>query len=213
MFGVTTPCVTVARERLEELGYEVVVFHQVGLGGQSLEEVVKAGGVAGVLDVTTGGLVDEIGGGIWPEGPERVETAGRLGRPADRLARRARLRHDRPAGATARPVRRTNALHPRQRACRDAAHAGGESAGRGCPRAQAERRHRAHRAVRAAARSLAALDQGAVLADAEADEALFSGLRELVDEARVEVHEVDAEINDPQFALAMANRLHELIAG
>ena len=55
--------------------------------------------------------------------------------------------------------------------------------------------------------------EGAVLADAEADEALFSGLRELVDDARVEVHEVDAEINDPQFALAMAERLHELIAG
>ena len=52
-----------------------------------------------------------------------------------------------------------------------------------------------------------------MLADAEADEALFSGLRELVDEARVEVHELDAEINDPQFALAMAERLHELIAG
>src|SRR5436190_23826760 len=27
MFGVTTPCVTRARERLEELGYEVLVFH------------------------------------------------------------------------------------------------------------------------------------------------------------------------------------------
>ena len=25
------------------------------------------------------------------------------------------------------------------------------------------------------------------------------------------MHEVDAEINDPQFALAMAERLHELI--
>ena len=28
MFGVTTPCVTAARERLEELGYEVLVFHR-----------------------------------------------------------------------------------------------------------------------------------------------------------------------------------------
>jgi hypothetical protein len=25
------------------------------------------------------------------------------------------------------------------------------------------------------------------------------------------VHEVDADVNDPAFALAMANRLHELI--
>ncbi len=37
MFGVTTPCVTSARERLEELGYEVLVFHATGAGGQSME--------------------------------------------------------------------------------------------------------------------------------------------------------------------------------
>ena len=42
-------------------------------------------------------------------------------------------------------------------------------------------------------------------------EALFSTLRELVDTSKVEVHEVDADVNDPAFALAMANRLHELI--
>ena len=54
--------------------------------------------------------------------------------------------------------------------------------------------------------------EGQVLADAEADDALFSTLRDLVDHSKVEVHEVDAELNDPQFALAMANRLHELIA-
>ena len=47
--------------------------------------------------------------------------------------------------------------------------------------------------------------------DPEADEALFSTLREHVDASKVEVHEVDADVNDPQFALAMANRLHELI--
>ena len=53
--------------------------------------------------------------------------------------------------------------------------------------------------------------EGQVFHDAEADEALFSTLRELVDTSKVEVHEVDADVNDPEFALAMANRLHELI--
>ncbi len=32
MFGVTTPCVTRARARLEALGYEVLVFHATGSG-------------------------------------------------------------------------------------------------------------------------------------------------------------------------------------
>ncbi|HST25119.1 MAG TPA: Tm-1-like ATP-binding domain-containing protein, partial [Gaiellaceae bacterium] len=43
MFGVTTPAVTRARERLEELGYEVLVFHQTVTGGESMEELMRAG--------------------------------------------------------------------------------------------------------------------------------------------------------------------------
>ncbi|HEY4386725.1 MAG TPA: Tm-1-like ATP-binding domain-containing protein, partial [Ktedonobacteraceae bacterium] len=35
MFGVTTPCVTEARKYLEQHGYEVLVFHATGAGGQS----------------------------------------------------------------------------------------------------------------------------------------------------------------------------------
>ncbi len=47
MFGVTTPCVTTARERLEELGYEVLVFHATGTGGQSMEALAKGGFISG----------------------------------------------------------------------------------------------------------------------------------------------------------------------
>ena len=38
MWGVTTPCVTRAREHLETLAYDVLVFHQTGTGGGSMEE-------------------------------------------------------------------------------------------------------------------------------------------------------------------------------
>ena len=55
--------------------------------------------------------------------------------------------------------------------------------------------------------------EGQVLHDPEADEALFATLRELIDTSNVEVHEVDADVNDPGFALAMAERLHELVTG
>ena len=36
MFGVTTPCVQHARQILEEAGYEVLVFHATGTGGQAM---------------------------------------------------------------------------------------------------------------------------------------------------------------------------------
>ena len=52
--------------------------------------------------------------------------------------------------------------------------------------------------------------EGQPFHDEAADEALLAGLHETLG-PNVEVHELDAEINDPSFADAMANRLHELI--
>ena len=79
MFGVTTPSVTRARERLEELGYEVLVFHATGTGGQSMEALARGGYLAGVLDITTTELADELVGGVLSAGPDRLEAAGELG--------------------------------------------------------------------------------------------------------------------------------------
>ena len=81
MFGVTTPCVTKAREILEEAGYEVLVFHATGTGGRAMEDLVKAGFIVGVLDVTTTELADELVGGVLSAGPERLEAAGNQGIP------------------------------------------------------------------------------------------------------------------------------------
>jgi uncharacterized protein (UPF0261 family) len=61
-------------------------------------------------------------------------------------------------------------------------------------------------------RGVSAIDvDGQPFRDAEADEALFAALREGLDPAQVEVHELEADVNDPAFATAMADRLHELI--
>ena len=81
MFGVTTPCVTKAREILEDAGYEVLVFHATGTGGQAMEDLVKGGFLAGVLDATTTELADELVGGILSAGPDRLEAAGQSGLP------------------------------------------------------------------------------------------------------------------------------------
>jgi uncharacterized protein (UPF0261 family) len=81
MFGVTTPCVTLAREILEAKGYEVLVFHATGAGGRSMEALMKAGFITGCLDVTTTELADEVAGGTLSAGPERLDMAGSLGLP------------------------------------------------------------------------------------------------------------------------------------
>ncbi len=81
MFGVTTPCVTAARRILEERGYEVLVFHATGTGGQAMEQLIEDGAFQAVLDVTTTELADELVGGVMSAGPHRLEAAGRKGIP------------------------------------------------------------------------------------------------------------------------------------
>lgn len=81
MFGVTTPCVEAARKVLEAAGYEVLVFHATGTGGRTMEGLIRDGLIAGVLDITTTELADELAGGILTAGPERLTAAGRGGIP------------------------------------------------------------------------------------------------------------------------------------
>lgn len=81
MFGVTTPCVTHAKEVLEQSGYEVLVFHAVGSGGKTMENLIRGGYVEGVLDITTTELCDELVGGILSAGPDRLNAAGEAGIP------------------------------------------------------------------------------------------------------------------------------------
>lgn len=81
MFGVTTPCVTTARQRLEAAGYDVVVFHATGSGGRAMEGLIADGYFRAVLDVTTTEWADEVVGGVLSAGPERLGAAGRAGIP------------------------------------------------------------------------------------------------------------------------------------
>jgi len=81
MFGVTTRGGTLARRFLEEAGCEVIVFHANGTGGKTMEDLIRQGVFAGVLDWTTSEVTDEIAGGICTAGPDRLEAAGAMGIP------------------------------------------------------------------------------------------------------------------------------------
>jgi uncharacterized protein (UPF0261 family) len=81
MFGVTTPCVERARQTLEDAGYEVLVFHATGNGGQAMESLIADGLIAGVLDITTTELADEHVGGYLSAGPDRLTAASDAGVP------------------------------------------------------------------------------------------------------------------------------------
>ena len=82
MFGNTTKCIDAAIPLLEAAGYEVLVFHATGTGGRAMESLIASGLVAGVLDITTTELADELVGGVLSAGPERLDAAARHGVPA-----------------------------------------------------------------------------------------------------------------------------------
>lgn len=81
MFGNTTPCVDRARAALEAAGFEVLVFHATGTGGETMEGLIRDRLVAGVLDLTTTEWADEIAGGILSAGPTRLDAAAAAGVP------------------------------------------------------------------------------------------------------------------------------------
>jgi len=76
MFGVTTPCVQAVSQLL---GPEVdcLVFHATGVGGQSMEKLADSHLLAGVIDVTTTEVADELMGGVFSAGPGRLDAIAR----------------------------------------------------------------------------------------------------------------------------------------
>jgi uncharacterized protein (UPF0261 family) len=211
MFGVTTPCVTRARERLEELGYEVLVFHATGTGGQSFEALAAGGYLVGALDVTTTELADDLVGGVLSAGPDRLEAVGRSGIPqVVSLGALDMVNFGSRETVPAQFEDRNLYVHnPTVTLMRTTAE---ENAELGRRIARKLNGADSPTVLFVPLKGVSAIDvDGQPFRDAEADEALFGALREGIDTSKVEVHEVDADVNDPAFATAMADRLHELV--
>ncbi|MBD0318643.1 MAG: Tm-1-like ATP-binding domain-containing protein [Thermoleophilia bacterium] len=211
MFGVTTPCVTRARERLERLGYEVLVFHATGTGGRSLEALVRGGFLSGVLDATTTELADELVGGVLSAGPERVEAAGARGVPQVVSLGALDMVNFGPLETVPDRFRdrRLHVHNPTVTLMRTTAE---ECAELG--RILAGKLNRATGPVTlfVPLRGVSAISTaGEPFHDPAADAALVEALRRHL-RPPVEVRELDTDVNDPAFADAMADRLHELCA-
>jgi uncharacterized protein (UPF0261 family) len=81
MFGNTTQCVDACRAQLDAAGYEVLVFHATGTGGRTMESLIDEGLIDACLDITTTEWTDELCGGVFSAGSDRLSAAGRRGIP------------------------------------------------------------------------------------------------------------------------------------
>lgn len=208
MFGVTTPCVTEARKRMEEHGYEVLVFHATGTGGQSMETLVNGGFLSGVLDITTTELADELVGGVLSAGPDRLEAAGKKGVPQVVSLGALDMVNFGPMETVPEKFRHRNLYkhNPTVTLMRTTPEE--------CAQLGKIIAHKLNMATGPVSlfiplKGFSLIDtKGQPFYDPVADRMLIDNLtRELND--TVEVRELDMDINDPRFAHAMADRLIE----
>ena len=217
MFGNTTKLVDAARAIFEGQGYEVLVFHATGSGGQTMESLIRDGFIQGSYDVTTTEWADQLCGGVFDAGPTRLDAAGERGIPQviapgcldmvnfgaeDSVP--ARYRSD--------SARKFYVWNPQVTLMRTTPE---ENAQLG--RIIAEKANAAKGPVQIfiPLRGVSILDS---VTDEgpqpfwwpEADKALFDAIKQHV-RADISVHELDANINDDAFATATTDALLEML--
>lgn len=209
MFGVTTKCVERARETLERAGFEVLVFHATGNGGQAMESLIGEGLIAGVLDLTTTELADEYVGGFLSAGPDRLVAAGKAGIPqVVSTGALDMVNFYAPESVPAEFRDRTFYRHnPNVTLMRTTPE---ECAAIGAGIASKLSRATGPVAVLLAARGVSAIDKaGQPFDDPLARRALHDAIRNGLPGA--DVRELDLHINDEEFADAAASKLMELM--
>ena len=79
--GASERCATYVRQGLEKMGYEAVSFSINGFSDRAMEELIGQGFFDGVVDIALMGVSDELFEGNRPGGPHRLEMAGKRGIP------------------------------------------------------------------------------------------------------------------------------------
>jgi uncharacterized protein (UPF0261 family) len=217
MFGNTTKLVDSARAIFEGRGYEVLVFHATGSGGQTMESLIRDGFIQGSYDVTTTEWADQLCGGVFDAGPTRLDAAGERGIPQviapgclDMVNFGAedtvpeRYRSD--------PARKFYVWNPQVTLMRTTPE---ENARLGAILAQKANAARGPVQIFLPLRGVSILDsvtdEGPQLFWwPEADKALFDAIKAGV-RADIPVHELDVNVNDAAFAEATSGALLEML--
>ena len=207
MFGNTTECINKAKEVFEKAGYEVLVFHATGTGGEMMEKLIKADYFSAVYDVTTTEWADELIGATLSAGPTRLDMASTKNIPTIiapgclDMANFGEL-DSLPEKFQGRTVYKHNPqvtlLRTNKQECTQL----------GKIIAQKANQYPSDKVVVALPlRGISVISQeGQSFYDAQADAALFNAIRENLN-SDIKIIEVDNHINSDEFASITANEL------
>lgn len=211
MFGVTTPCVTAASKYLEDRGYEVLVFHATGVGGQTMESLIDDGFIEGVLDLTTTEWADEIIGGVLNAGPHRLEAAAKNNIPQVVSVGAIDMCNFGPYETVPEKFKGRNLYkhNPTVTLMRTTVE---ENKAIGKKIVEKLNMAEEKTVLFLPLKGVSAIDvEGQVFYGDEEDKMLFDTLREGVNKDIVEIVEMDCAINDIEFAEAAAQKLIDLM--
>ncbi len=210
MFGNTTACADQCTALLTARGYEVLAFHANGVGGMTLEALIREHCFDAVLDLTTTELADELCGGVCSAGRDRLTAATELGIPQvvapgcldmvnfwqpDTVPEHYKNRQLY-SWAPNVTLMRTN-----------------EEENKTLGKELAQKLHGANATIVLPLKGISQIDaEGDIFYKPEVNQVLFDSIKENSDE-KLEIHEVDAHINDPKFAKVLVNELLRLLEG
>jgi uncharacterized protein (UPF0261 family) len=80
-FGFGEMAVQAALSMLDDAGFTPIVCHAQGKGDKAMEDMIRSGAFHGVLDICTGGIVENLFKGNRDPGPDRLKAAVETGIP------------------------------------------------------------------------------------------------------------------------------------
>lgn len=224
MFGVTTPAVTHARHHLESIlpDCEVYAFHATGSGGRAMERLIREGRIDAVLDLTTTEIADEVVGGVLSAGPERLCAATKREIPrvvsvgacdmvnfgcSDSIP--VSFREQKMEGGEGRVFHEHNEIVTLMRTTKEECVQIGRVIARNLKRDKSGKTR-----VVLPVGGISMLDvPGGPFWDPKVDEVLFSTLEDELTGSGIQVMRDSRAINDPEFAVVVADELINLIQG
>lgn len=210
MYGITTPCVVHAAKYLEERGYEPIIFHANGAGGKAMKTLISENMFQGVLDITTAEVAAHVlGAESSTAGEDRLDAAVIAGIPQvvsvggmDVIGIKLSELHTRYADH--KPYAHNDVPDMIRTNPEDGIEIG---------RFMCSRLNNSYApcAIYLPMKSLSSLDEeGGQTHDDEARRVLYESISANAS-AKLQIEELDLDINDPEFAEAMAQRLCEML--
>ena len=207
--GFNEQCAMLVKKLLEEKGYNVYPFHANGISDRSMERLISQGFLDGLIDIVPAGLIEELFQGNRAAGMERLDApiargiplvlapstfnvtgAGPTRRMKERFINRPRIQID-----EIRYMTRYSPDEMRQGA-----------------RLYAEKLNRAGGPVKflVPLRGWSSVDKpGSVLYNPEEDRLFFEELKAHLT-TEIPIEEVDCNLEDPEFALALVESFDKM---